>query len=111
MGSNFNLGSIPEDMSVDTDLDTTLTAETNTGGPTTNNMVVGTITMGNVNNTNANGNVTTTNKMDVADQLISNVLPTVHGEIGLGDDNDIMLNDMNDILIQRPENEPVTHWL
>ena len=111
MGSNFNLGSIPEDMSMDTDLDTTLTAETSTGGQTANTLVAGTATMGNINNAAANGNTSTANKMDSTDQLISTVLP-VHAEIpSLGDDNDIMLNDMNDILNQRPENEPVTHWL
>jgi protein yorkie len=95
MGSNFNLGSIPEDMSMDTDLDTTLTAETNNGGPAANNGVIGTAQIGNVNSANTNGNAPTT-------ELISTVLPG-HAEIGLGD-NDIMLNDMlND--------EPVTHWL
>ena len=101
MGSNFNLGSIPEAMSMDTDLDTTLTAETNNGGPAANHIVVGTAQIGHVNTANTNGNAPTASKMD-ATELISTVLPG-HAEIGLGD-NDIMLNDMlND--------EPVTHWL
>merc|ERR1712001_500651 len=50
MGSNFNLGSIPEDMSMDTDLDTTLTAETSNGaGSAANNCVVGPAQIGSVN--------------------------------------------------------------
>ena len=104
MGSNFNLGSIPEDMSMDTaDLDTTLTAESNNVVGQTTTTLVG---PGAANCTAAvNGNPAPN------DQLISSVLPA-HAEIPtLGDDNDIMLNDMNDILNQRPENEPVTHWL
>ena len=87
MGSNFNLGSIPEDMSMDTDLDTTLTAETNNGaGSAPNNFIIGQTQIGNVNNANTNGNIqAATNKMD-ANELISTVLPG-HGEIGLGNDD------------------------
>jgi DNA-binding protein H-NS len=102
MGSNFNLGSIPEDMSMDTDLDTTLTAETNNGaGSAPNNFIIGQTQIGNVNNANTNGNIqAATNKMD-ANELISTVLPG-HGEIGLGnDDIENMLN----------EEAPPIHWL
>ena len=81
---------------MDTDLDTTLTAETNNVGPAANNGVVGPTQIGNVNTANTNGNAPN------ATELISTVLPG-HSEIGLGD-NDIMLNDMLC-------DEPVTHWL
>jgi len=104
MGSNFNLGSIPEDMSMDTDLDTTLTAETNTGaGSAPNNCVVGSAQIGSVNSANTNGNAPVANKMD-ANELISTVLPG-HGEIGLGD-NDIMLENM-----LNEEGPAPIHWL
>merc|ERR1719273_1622656 len=104
MGSNFNLGSIPEDMSMDTDLDTTLTAETNSGaGSAANNCVVGPAQIGSVNNATTNGNPPSANKMD-ANELISTVLPG-HGEIGLGD-NDIMLENM-----LNEEGPAPIHWL
>ena len=100
MGSNFNLGSIPEDMSMDTDLDTTLTAETNNGaGSAASNCAQ----IGNVNSANTNGNTSAANKMD-ANELISTVLPG-HGEIGLGD-NDIMLENM-----LNEEGPAPIHWL
>ena len=73
MGSNFNLGSIPEDMSMDTaDLDTTLTAESNNVVGQTTTTLVG---PGAANCTAAvNGNPAPN------DQLISSVLPA-HAEI------------------------------
>ena len=104
MGSNFNLGSIPEDMSMDTDLDTTLTADTNSGaGSAANNCVIGPTQIGSVNNASTNGNPPSANKMD-ANELISTVLPG-HGEIGLGD-NDIMLENM-----LNEEGPAPIHWL
>lgn len=84
MGSNFNLGSIPEDMSMDTDLDTTLTADSNNGtGSASNNCVVSNPQIGNVNSSNTNGNNPAATKMD-ANELISTVL-SGPGEVGLGD--------------------------
>ena len=107
MGSNFNLGSIPEDMSMDTDLDTTLTAETNTGvGSAVNTCVVGTTQIGSVNNANTNGNTPlAASKMDANELISSGVLPG-HGEISLGD-NDIMLDN---IMLNEEGPAPI-HWL
>ena len=107
MGSNFNLGSIPEDMSMDTDLDTTLTADSNTGpGSASNNCVVNNPQIGNVNSANSNGNNSAANKMD-ANELISTVLPGP-GEIGLGDIDIMAAENMN---MLNEEGTAPTLWL
>jgi len=98
MGSNFNLGPIPEDdMSMDTtDLDTTLTENTNSGGGGSGGGGGGAVAQGStVLMTSQPGQQPGQQPGGgvVDEQLISNLPAEMPN---LGDDNELMLNDILD---------------